>query len=411
MNDNIYKKVAQHVTKLFEEYSHSNLVYHSLDHTRKVVKRAQEIAAHYQLKERDMLTVYVAAWFHDVGHLFADVTTHEVKSIEMMKEFMNQQGAEESLISEIENCVMATRMPHQPKNLNEEILCDADTYHFGTKEFRKTNKLVKSEYELRNYTTFLMDWEKNTLDLLEGHQFFTSYCQVLLSEGKHKNIENARKRYLKTINQTVRAEEENNVDAGATKQKMSLVTRGIQTMLRLTSENHLRLSDMADGKANILISVNAIIISVILSVLIRKLEVDTYLTIPTILFLISSVATIIIAILATMPKISEGRFTKSDVMNKSANLLFFGNFYKTSLTEYEWGMDVMMKDKDYLYGSLVKDIHHLGVVLGRKYKLIRLAYMVFMIGIIVSVIAFTLSSLLAAPDTITTVTMPEGTPI
>ena len=411
MNDNIYKKVAQHVTKLFEEYSHSNLVYHSLDHTRKVVKRAQEIAAHYQLKERDMLTVYVAAWFHDVGHLFADVTTHEVKSIEMMKEFMNQQGAEESLISEIENCVMATRMPHQPKNLNEEILCDADTYHFGTKEFRKTNKLVKSEYELRNYTTFLMDWEKNTLDLLEGHQFFTSYCQVLLSEGKHKNIENARKRYLKTINQTVRAEEENNVDAGATKQKMSLVTRGIQTRMRLTSENHLRLSHMAHAKANILISVNAIIISVILSVLIRKLEVDTYLTIPTILFLISSVATIIIAILATMPKISEGRFTKSDVMNKSANLLFFGNFYKTSLTEYEWGMDVMMKDKDYLYGSLVKDIHHLGVVLGRKYKLIRLAYMVFMIGIIVSVIAFTLSSLLAAPDTITTVTMPEGTPI
>lgn len=411
MNDNIYKKVAQHVTKLFEEYYHSNLVYHSLEHTSKVVKRAQEIAAHYQLKERDMLTVYVAAWFHDVGHLFADVTTHEVKSIEMMKEFMNQQNAEESLISEIENCVMATRMPHQPKNLNEEIICDADTYHFGTKEFKKTNKLVKSEYELRNYTTFLMDWEKNTLDLLEGHQFFTSYCQVLLSEGKHKNIENARKRYLKTINQTIRAEEENNVDAGATKQKMSLVTRGIQTMLRLTSENHLRLSDMADGKANILISVNAIIISVILSVLIRKLEVDTYLTIPTILFLISSVATIIIAILATMPKISEGRFTKSDVMNKSANLLFFGNFYKTSLPEYEWGMDVMMKDKDYLYGSLVKDIHHLGVVLGRKYKLIRLAYMVFMIGIIVSVIAFTLSSLLAAPDTITTVTMPEGTPI
>jgi len=411
MNDNIYKKVAQHVTKLFEEYSHSNLVYHSLDHTRKVVKRAQEIAAHYQLKERDMLTVYVAAWFHDVGHLFSDVTTHEVKSIEMMKEFMNQQSAEESLISEIENCVMATRMPHQPKNLNEEILCDADTYHFGTKEFKKTNKMVKTEYELRNYTTFLMDWEKNTLDLLESHQFFTSYCQVLLSEGKQKNIENARKRYLKNINQTVRAEEENNVDAGATKQKMSLVTRGIQTMLRLTSENHLRLSDMADGKANILISVNAIIISVILSVLIRKLEVDTYLTIPTILFLISSVATIIIAILATMPKISEGRFTKADVMNKSANLLFFGNFYKTSLTEYEWGMDVMMKDKDYLYGSLVKDIHHLGVVLGRKYKLIRLAYMVFMIGIIVSVIAFTLSSLLAAPDTITTVTMPEGTPI
>lgn len=57
-------------------------------------------------------------------------------------------------------------------------------------------------------------------------------------------------------------------------------------------------------------------------------------------------------------------------------------------------MSQMMRDQDYLYGSLVKDIYNLGVVLGRKYKLIRLAYNVFMIGIIVSVIAFTLAVLI-----------------
>jgi len=162
-------------------------------------------------------------------------------------------------------------------------------------------------------------------------------------------------------------------------------------MLRLTSDNHLQLSEMADGKANILISVNAIIISVILSVLVRRLEVDTYLTIPTILFLIVSVTTIVIAILATRPKISEGKFSDEDIVNKKTNLLFFGNFYKASLEQYETAMHVMMGDSDYLYGSLIKDIYALGVVLARKYKLIRLAYNIFMIGIVVSVLAFAIA--------------------
>ena len=168
---------------------------------------------------------------------------------------------------------------------------------------------------------------------------------------------------------------------------------------------------MADGKANILISVNAIIISVILSVLLRKLESEQYLTIPTIIFLVFSVITIVIAILATRPKITEGRFSRQDILNKKTNLLFFGNFHKSSLEEYQWGMKTMMQDKDYLYGSLVQDIHHLGVVLGRKYKLIRVAYNIFMIGIIVSVLAFGIAVALHDPVETTIITTPTSAPL
>jgi hypothetical protein len=151
---------------------------------------------------------------------------------------------------------------------------------------------------------------------------------------------------------------------------------------------------MADRKANILISVNSIIISVILSVLVRRLEVDTYLIIPTVMFLVSSVTTIVLAILATRPKISQGVFNREDIMNHKTNLLFFGNFYKASFEEYEWGMSQLMRDPDYLYGTLIKDIHQLGVVLGRKYKLLRIAYNVFMVGIIVSVVSFAIAVVL-----------------
>ncbi|RYZ32532.1 MAG: HD domain-containing protein, partial [Sphingobacteriales bacterium] len=230
MNDSIYKKVSQYVTGLFEEYPHPNLTYHDLGHTKTVVARAQEIAAHYQLNENDMLAVYSAAWFHDTGHLFAEISGHEDKSVEIMKEFMLQHGYGTDVIQLIEGCIRATRIPHEPKGLLQEILCDADTYHFGTKEFKKTNKLIHKEYELRGYTTFTIDWEKNTLELLEQHQFFTSYCQVLLNEGKQKNIERARKRFLGVNNlssNTPVAPEEK--DPASEKQKMSIMARGLQT--------------------------------------------------------------------------------------------------------------------------------------------------------------------------------------
>jgi hypothetical protein len=126
-------------------------------------------------------------------------------------------------------------------------------------------------------------------------------------------------------------------------------------------------------------------------VLLRRLQIDTYLTIPTIVFLSTSVATIVVAILATRPKISEGTFSDQDVTDKKTNLLFFGNFYKTPQKDYENAMSRMMVDSEYLYGSLIKDIYQLGVVLARKYRLIRWAYNIFMFGIVISVIAFGLA--------------------
>jgi MFS-type transporter involved in bile tolerance (Atg22 family) len=197
----------------------------------------------------------------------------------------------------------------------------------------------------------------------------------------------------------------------AQKVNQGLVSRGMQTALRLGSQNHLELSQMADGKANILISVNAIIISVILSVLLNRLDANPHLMIPTILFLTSSVITVVIAILATRPKLTEGTFTKEDIRQRRTNLLFFGSFYKSSLEDYTWAMDEMLKDKDYLYGTVVKDIYFLGIVLGRKYRLLRTAYNVFMVGLIVAVLAFTVFTILNTPSGHTTVINASGSPL
>ena len=96
----------------------------------------------------------------------------------------------------------------------------------------------------------------------------------------------------------------------------------------------------------------------------------------------------VISILATRPSIPTGVFTDQDVREKRVNLLFFGNFYKMSLQKYTDGMNSVMNDKEFLYGTLITDVYSQGVVLGRKYKLIRIAYNIFMFGLIISVLAF-----------------------
>ena len=173
-------------------------------------------------------------------------------------------------------------------------------------------------------------------------------------------------------------------------EKLESPERGIETMFRVTLNNHTKLSQIADSKANILLSVNAIIISIALSTLIPKIDAprNAHLVIPSFVMIMFSVACIILAIMSTRPKVSSGTFTRKEIEEKKVNLLFFGNFHKMPLEEYLWAMKEMMKDRQYLYDTMIKDLYYLGIVLNRKYKLLRLTYTVFTIGIIASVVAF-----------------------
>ena len=399
----IYKKTEAHVAEMFHKHQPSHLVFHNLDHTETVVKKVNEIAGHYNLSEEDMMVVYVAAWFHDTGYLLDKPENHEFKSVEIMKEFMHENKTSDEVIEKIEKCILATRAPRNPLDLNSEILCDADTYQFGNKkEFKRTNKLAFEEAS--HFSEFKLTrsaFEETTVKLLSDHKYHTTYCKEILNDVKKENIKKVKKE-MKTEAKQNPSEKEITEKDGTTK--------GMQTMLRLTSSNHIQLSEMADSKANILISVNAIIISVILSVLLRKLQTDPYLAIPTITFLAFSVITIVVSILATRPKLNTGTFEDEDIVNKKTNLLFFGNFHKMSHPQYEAAMRIMMKDSDYLYSSIVQDIFHLGQVLGKKYRLIRLAYNIFMVGIIVSVVAFSVAALFNSAPAEIVVTNSTGSP-
>jgi predicted metal-dependent HD superfamily phosphohydrolase len=403
-HENLITATENHVSELYRQHQVPGLIYHSLLHTQEVVQVAEQISAHYQLSDDDQLVVHASAWFHDVGYLFGPPETHEMIGAEKAAEFLQAQGINGEIIEKVKGCILATRLPQTPHNLLEEIICDADLFHFGNESFAEKNKLMRKEKELILGTEIGGSvWREGAIRLLQSHNYFTDYVKTLLKKGKEENLAILRKKQEKKLMETEKqktggAPKENGLGKKKGKEfeddeERKKPTRGIETMFRLTSTNHLDLSAMADSKANIMISVNSIIVSVLVSVLLRHLEDFPNLVLPFITFLTVNVCTIIFAVLATRPNVTKGTFTREDIQQKKANLLFFGNFHRMNLGDYEWGMKELMRDREFLYSSMIRDIYFLGVVLGKKYRLLRISYNIFMYGFVIAVLSFAIAVL------------------
>ncbi|PWS29441.1 phosphohydrolase [Pedobacter yonginense] len=392
----LQEDVEQHVSQYFDTHSDPRLVYHNYKHTKEVVNAAQQIANHYQLSEEDFFVVTVAAYFHDTGY-FEDALNHEAKGAELAEEYLSKHKVNAEIRKSVSEAILSTKIPQKPNTQLDKILCDADLFHLGLSDFREKGKLMHKEVEqIYKKDINKKEWRKKDIQFMESHHYHTDYAALLLNDQKQKNIEKLKSKLTsQEVIATEIAEPKNFapevVKNGNKKSKDSRPDKGIETMFRITSANNQRLSDMADNKAHILITVNSIMLSLIVSLLLRRLEDHGNLIIPTFILLMVSLTCVVVSILSTRPSIPKGEFTQEDMDNKKVNLLFFGNFYKMSLPSYTDGMVKVMNDKDFLYGTLITDVYSQGVVLGRKYKLIRLAYNIFMFGLIAAVFAFVIA--------------------
>ncbi len=240
------------------------------------------------------------------------------------------------------------------------------------------------------------DWLKNNLKFFNQHKFFTDYAKNRFETQKNINYIKIEKK-LKKVNKKMEEEsksgfEEKNKDKKKDKdkdsEKIKDAGRSIETMFRNTVRTHVDFSSMADTKANIMISVNTLVLTIIVSIMVRKLDTNPHLIIPTAMLTVTSLVTLVYAILVTRPKVTRGVFTEEDIKEKKVNLLFFGNFHKMTLNDFKWGMKEMMKDKEFLYDNMIMDFYYLGQVLGQKYQKLRICYTFFMYGLIISVIGF-----------------------
>lgn len=392
----IVQEAEHFVSNLLEKQLDSKFAYHNLKHTQRVVKSTQELLSFYELTENEQEQLLLAAWFHDTGYT-KGVANHEANSCIVARNFLTKNNYSNEGIDTICDWIMATQRYHEPSGLHQEILRDADASHFSQKSYWETTDFLKEELEDLGIATYTAKaWRDENIKMFRNeHEFYTSYAKENWKEGKERN--------LKQLIKEKKAEKEIAKKAALkAKYKSEGPDRSVQTLYRVTLKNHLMLSQIADTKANILLSVNAIIISLALSNLIPKLDnpSNAYLIVPTIVFVVFSVISMVMSILATRPNVTRGIFTKKDVEEKKVNLLFFGNFHKMELADYEWALSELTQDKNYVYSTLTKDLYFLGKVLDKKYKILRVTYNIFMVGMVVSVLAFGLAFKFFGPDRI-----------
>jgi HD superfamily phosphodiesterase len=399
LKNDFFKDLKGYIFDLLKESLPQGAVCHNFNHSLFVVKAANKIAEAEKISEDELEILLTAAWFHDTGYIHA-TESHEEKSKEIAEKYLNKKEFSKDKIIQVLDLIDATVMPQTPKNKLEEIICDADLYHLGGEDFSKKTNLLRSELEqLCNETYTDLDWLKKNDSFIAEHSYFTDYAFERLNEQKTLNKLQIKKGIRKLIEKKEEGEKKFKLkgeEITRKKRKDERPERGIETLFRVTLTNHIKLSDIADAKANNLIAVCAITLSVTLSTLFPKLDKadNYYLIYPTILFLLVSTVTMTLLILSTRPKVTSESFTKEDVKKRRVNLLFFGNFNKMSLENFQDGMADLMGDRDYLYKSLMKDLYFLGAVLEKKYKILRTAYTFFMYGMLVSVLTFIISFML-----------------
>lgn len=380
MTQDIVQKAEHHAKELIDHEFSEDLTYHNLPHVESVVRGVRQLAIASGVSESVKNQLEVAAWFHDLG--YAESTNgHEAIGARMAEKFLRHHGANEDEISYVKKVVLATQPGASPSSLGEQIIQDADMAHFAAKDYSEFMLGLRNELSAVLGKTFTdEEWLEENISFLKNHSFNTDAANNLFLEGKQKNL-----RELKKLRKQIRADEKKRKAEIAMAKKST--EKGRETVFRVTLRNHMQLSKIADNKANIMLSVNAIIVSVILGSLLPAAEDDHVFRVPLLVLLFTCVATIVMAAISTIPQVTEGKYSREDVTRKKVNLLFFGNFHAAPLDEYQWGMEQLLNDEEYLYSSLSKDLYFLGKVLHRKYKFLRYTYLIFMTGMLATVIA------------------------
>lgn len=329
----LIEKVKSFVIELLSNQLPFENYYHNLTHTKSVVETAILLAKKDNCTEEEAILVQIAAWFHDVGYIEID-EGHEEVSKKIAANFLEENGFNNEDLKIILQLIDVTKINSIPTTSLEKIIKDADCGHVISEDFLKVSEKLRIELNCKKECNINeIKWLKETQSFLEKAQFYTEYAKENWQTLKEINQYKVQQKIDKLI---LKSKEKKNIKVG----------RGVETLFRVQLKNHIELSSIADTKANILLSVNAIIISVTLSSLIPKLDSPSnmFLVTPTLILTIFSVASIVLSVLSTRPKISNVKVTQEMIKNKQT-FCSLETFIKCQLQNLNGELIILLKMK------------------------------------------------------------------
>ncbi len=397
-SSDIVQAAQEYVLQAFNEKVENKLLYHNYQRTVQIVELVETIGANATTETLEIAKV--AAWFQGIGYL-EDFRNYEIKSTHRASNFLKNKSYPEPKIDRVANAILNARRGGRPMSSVDEIVTDAIMAFDFADGFFEKNPLRRLEQELLSGENIgSIEWEQVQMNQLLEATFYTAVAKVKFEPVVARNIltqkQVAEKGRAKAF-QNIDDDEENKLRKYQNIEK-KIPRSGIQTFFRSSFRSHIHLSMIADNKANIMISVNAIVISLLISVLTYQDITTTapQILLPVVTFLITGMTSLVFAVLAVRPKVTQLNTSETAKEDYKKNIVFFGNFVNLELEEYEEAMDAMFRDGELMYGNMTRDLYFLGKVLDKKYRYLTHSYNIFMVGFVATVLIFLFSIFLNA---------------
>ncbi len=162
--------------------------------------------------------------------------------------------------------------------------------------------------------------------------------------------------------------------------------RGVETLFRNAYRAHLDLISLAATKANIMISINGLILSFLFISEAFVMSAEPLLEIPTAIFLVTCFFSMAFAILSALPERCKIRGGLEDFRSDKANLLVFSQYALLPRDDYLAAMRELLQNGDRIYDSMIRQLYLLGRQANKKFKYLQISYAVFLVGLGISIV-------------------------
>lgn len=403
--EKVLDQMRKHAMEIITNFPEA-VIYHDIDYALRLIKNVERISINENLSQDDTDIAKTVAWAFttgfdrlksnfDNGIFENNLTQNAQRNAKVI--FNKLDIGQSELAKKILLALERINMPRIPETNIEKVVCDSITADLVCRGDDSILKKIYQEILLHDVNLSKSNWYDVIINMSSQVDLHTQYGKEEIAPKLSDVIESVKleQRSIEDATQKVITKELEISDKELKKLKKRVKNmkgrddRAIQTLMRTTSKNHYTLNEMVDRKANIMITVNSIILSLVISGIIGKAELEHPIHyLPVALLALTSISSIVFAILSILPNRTQGKFTEEEIRGKQGNLLYFGNFHEMKQRDYEWGMLQMMNDSEYLYSSMVRDIYYLGKILHSKYSLIRWSLRIFLGGFVVSLITF-----------------------
>jgi hypothetical protein len=384
-NRDLLRRAGDHVFALFRDGAQDGaLVYHGYSRARELVDACKDIAKGLELDDEAYEVALLSAWFYDA--CYAKGSDDHGKSLELCQEFLEAQRVRRPTHDQIAACFHGVDGDDReardgaPLDRASDVVHDGRLAALASDQYLERSELLRLELERREGKPFSdADWLQRCIAYFEAHPYRTPYAQLEYGGPRSANLVRLGKlrRKVKEPNEA-RSDESVVKEVGKTEGMFYHFTR-IQ----------VALLGLADRRTSTMIHVNAIMVSIVVALLLRRLEVDRFLIFPTLLLLTVNVVVIFLAIYSM--RATRAKLSGEELRAHDTNIFLFTNHAQFSLEEYSERMGQLVADPEQFRQRLVNHMYFVRKLLMERERALHRTYDVFIYGLALAILAFAIA--------------------